>query len=99
MDSMRRGQTGYTSNAGILELRQQIATHLAEQYQVHYDPESEILVTVGVSEALHAAMLALVDAGESVLIPEPCFVSYYPCVRLADAIPIPCLPTPRMAFK
>jgi len=89
MDSMRRGQTGYTSNAGILELRQQIATHLAEQYQVHYDPESEILVTVGVSEALHAAMLALVDAGESVLVPEPCFVSYDPCVRLADAIPIP----------
>jgi aminotransferase len=86
MASIDRGDTGYTSNAGIAALRERIAADLAARYGVHYDPGSEILVTVGVSEALHIAMLALVDPGDEVLIPEPCFVSYDPCVRLADGV-------------
>lgn len=86
IEAIRRGQTGYTSNAGMRELREAIATDLAARYHVHYDPGTEILVTVGVSEALHAALLSLVDAGDGVLLPEPCFVAYAPCVRLADGV-------------
>jgi aminotransferase len=83
--SIRRGETGYTANAGILELRQLIAADLQQRYGVSYDPETEILVTVGVSEALHAAILSLVAPGDDVLVPEPCFVSYVACVALANA--------------
>ncbi len=86
IDAIRRGQTGYTSNAGMRELREAITADLAARYDVHYDPETEILVTVGVSEALHAALLSLVDAGDGVLLPEPCFVAYAPCVRFADGV-------------
>ena len=86
IEAIRRGQTGYTSNAGMQELRQAIAADLETRYGVRYDPEAEILVTVGVSEALHAALLSLVDAGDGVLVPEPCFVAYDPCVRFADGV-------------
>jgi len=88
-NAIYQGHTGYTSNAGILELREHIATYVQEQYGVSYDPETEILVTVGVSEGLHAAMLSLVESGDEVLMPEPCFVSYDPCIRFADATPVP----------
>jgi aminotransferase len=87
--SIHRGETGYTSNAGVLELRQEIARHLARRYGVQYAPDDEILVTVGVSEALHAAILSLVDPGDAVLLPEPCFVAYDPCVRFANGLPVP----------
>jgi len=99
IDSIRQGRTGYTSNAGILELRQEIAAHLERHYGVRYDPESEILVTVGVSEALHAAILAMVDPGEDVLVPEPCFVSYTPCVALASANPVSVATRPEDGFE
>jgi len=97
--AMDRGQTGYTSNAGVLELRQLIAADLERRYGVSYDPESEILVTVGVSEALHAAMLVLADPGDAVMFPEPCFVSYDPCVRFASARPIPVPTTAETGFQ
>ena len=99
IDSIRQGRTGYTSNAGILELRQEIAAHLERRYQVSYDPDDEILVTVGVSEALHAAILAMVDPGDDVLVPEPCFVSYVPCVSLASANPVPVATRPEEQFE
>lgn len=86
--SIQRGQTGYTSNAGIRELRVEIAAYLHRRYGLTYDPEGEILVTVGVSEALLAAMLALLDPDDAVLVPEPCFVAYDPSVRLAGGTPI-----------
>lgn len=86
--SIQQGETGYTSNAGIRELRLAIAAHLRRRYGLEYDPDGEILVTVGVSEALLAAMLALLDPGDAVLVPEPCFVAYDPCVRLAGGTPI-----------
>ncbi len=83
--SMDLGLTGYTSNAGIPELRDAIAGELNRLYDVSYSPESEILVTVGVSEAVQLAMLALLEPGDEILIPEPCFVSYGPTSIFAGA--------------
>ncbi|MFQ5856936.1 MAG: pyridoxal phosphate-dependent aminotransferase, partial [Anaerolineae bacterium] len=90
--SLREGHTGYTSNSGMIELRELISDHLAERYGVHYDPEQEVLITVGVSEALHLAALATVDAGDEVIVPQPCFVAYAACVLFADGVPVP-IPT------
>ncbi len=81
--SLRAGQTGYTANAGLMELREAIAEELVRRYGVHYDPAREILVTVGVAEGIQLAMLALVEPGDEVLIPEPCFVSYGPTAIFA----------------
>lgn len=86
--SLERGQTSYTSNYGLLELRQAIAAHLKNLYSVEYDPETEILITVGVSEALDLAMRAILDPGDQVVVPEPCYVSYKPCVSLAGGVPV-----------
>ena len=82
--SMKEGKTGYTSNAGIAPLREAISDELERLYGVTYDPGSEILVTVGVSEAVQLAMLALLDPGDEILIPEPCFVSYGPASIFAS---------------
>jgi len=81
--SLHAGHTGYTSNAGILELREAISEDLDRLYGVRYDPNREILLTVGVSEALQLAMLALLEPGDEILIPEPCFVSYGPTAIFA----------------
>lgn len=83
--SLEAGLTGYTANAGRLDLREAISEELERLYGVRYDPAREILVSVGVSEAMQLAMLALLDPGDEVLIPEPCFVSYGPTARFADA--------------
>jgi aminotransferase len=81
--ALHDGETHYTSNSGILELRQALSAHLNKLYGVSYDPESELLITVGVSEALYLAMGAVLDPGDEVIVPEPCFVSYAPEVVLA----------------
>jgi len=86
--SLEAGQTGYTSNSGILELRQLLSQHLERLYGVQYDPETEILITVGVSEALHLAMLTIVEPGDEVIVPEPCFVAYKPTVVFAGGTPV-----------
>ena len=86
--SLERGQTTYTSNYGILELRQHIARHLDELYGVSYRAGDEVLVTVGVSEGMDLAMRTILDPGDEVLVPEPCYVSYKPCVSLAGGIPV-----------
>jgi len=86
--SLRAGQTHYTSNAGKPELRQAIAEHLEQRYGVRYDPQEEIIVTVGVSEGLYLAMTAILDPGDEVLIPTPCFVSYQAEVILAGGVPV-----------
>ena len=83
IESIQRGETKYTSNSGTVELRSALAQHLAARYNVHYDPEKELLVTVGVSEALHCAMLATIDPGDEVIVPEPSFVAYKPSVVFA----------------
>ena len=86
--SLRAGETHYTSNAGKLELRQAVADHLKQLYGVQYDPVTEILITVGVSEALYLAMNALLDPGDEVIIPTPCFVSFQAEVTLAGGVPV-----------
>ncbi|CAA9553467.1 MAG: Aspartate aminotransferase [uncultured Thermomicrobiales bacterium] len=89
---LERGRTSYTGNAGLLELRQAIAAALGRRYGLEYDPEEQVLVTVGVSEALDLALRALLDPGDEVIVPEPCYVAYPPCVTLAGGVPVP-LPT------
>jgi aminotransferase len=86
------GETHYTSNAGRLDLRQALAEHLYSSYGVSYDPNTEIVITVGVSEALYLALTALLNPGEEVIIPTPCFVSYQAEVILAGGVPVE-LPT------
>ncbi len=86
--SLQSGETHYTSNAGRLDLRQALAEHLHRLYGVSYDPQSEIVITVGVSEALYLAMTALLNPGEEVIIPTPCFVSYQAEASLAGGVPI-----------
>lgn len=83
IQALEAGRTSYTSNAGMEELRERIADDYEERYGLSYDPEDEILVTVGCSEAMQVAMQALLDPGDEVLIPEPCFVSYGPNARFA----------------
>ena len=83
-DSLLQGNTSYTSNAGMLELREAVARMLTERYDAPpYDAETEVLITVGVSEAMYLSMQALVDEGDEVLVPQPCFVSYTADVLLA----------------
>lgn len=86
--SLERGETQYTSNSGVLELRQALAQHLNSRYGVSYDPESEMLITVGVSEALYLTLTAVLDPGDEVIIPQPCFVSYAPEVLFAGGEPV-----------
>ncbi|OIP28079.1 MAG: aromatic amino acid aminotransferase [Dehalococcoidia bacterium CG2_30_46_19] len=86
--SLERGYTMYTSNYGMLELRQELAGYLERHYGVSYQHEREILVTVGVSEGLDLALRAILNPGDEVIIPEPWYVSYPPCVILAGGIPV-----------
>lgn len=86
--SLQRGETHYTSNSGLAELRQAIAAYLERLYGIRYDPETEILVTVGVSEALYLALVAVVNPGDEVIVPEPCFVSYAPGVVFSGGEPV-----------
>ena len=86
--SLEDGDTHYTSNSGILELRQSLSRHWERLYGVQYDHETEILVTVGVSEALYLALTAIIDPGDEVIVPTPCFVSYQPEVLFAGGVPI-----------
>jgi len=87
--SLERGYTQYTSNWGLLELREEIARLLGRRYGVEYRPEGEVLVTVGVSEGLDLALRAILNPGDEVLIPEPCYVSYRPCTAFAGGVPVP----------
>ena len=86
--SLQHGETHYTSNSGKLELRQAIANNIEHLYGVKYDPVNEIIATVGVSEALYLTMTAILDPGDEVIIPTPCFVSYQAEVILAGGVPI-----------
>jgi aminotransferase len=90
--SLQDGDTHYTSNAGRFELRQALAAHLERLHGVRYNPETEIVVTVGVSEALYLSMTALLNPGEEIIIPTPCFVSYQAEAILAGGVPVE-LPT------
>ena len=85
--ALEKGRTFYTSNAGLKELRQEISRYLKRKYSLDYDADDEIMVTVGGSEAIDVALRCMVDPGDEVLIPTPCYVSYLPCAIMADAVP------------
>lgn len=86
--TLERGKTFYTSNAGLMELRQEICNYLKRRVNVTYDSKSEVLITVGGSEGIDLALRAMINPGDEVLIPQPSYVSYLPCAVLADAKPV-----------
>ncbi len=86
--SLEKGYTMYTSNPGMPELRQELSRYLKDNYNLNYDPNSELLITVGVSEALDLATRAILDPGDEVIMPDPRYVAYDSCVILAGGIPI-----------
>ncbi|MGB9678869.1 MAG: aminotransferase class I/II-fold pyridoxal phosphate-dependent enzyme [Thermoanaerobacteraceae bacterium] len=88
IDSLDRGSTTYTSNLGLPELRIAISYFLKTHYNLTYDPEKEIMVTIGASEAIDLALRALLNDGDEVLVPEPSYVSYAPCVTLTRGVPV-----------
>ena len=97
--SLERGRTGYTSNYGLLELRAEIARYLRKQEGLEYNPENQILITVGVSEAMDLAMRALLNPGDEVIYTEPCYVSYRPCIAFAGGVPIAIPTTIETGFR
>jgi aminotransferase len=88
IDSLERGETHYTANGGMIELRELIAAHLEDRYGVEYEPREELIITVGASEAVDASLRAILDPGDEVIYHEPCFVAYAPCVQLAGGTPV-----------
>jgi aminotransferase len=88
IESLRKGRTHYTSNAGVFELRKALSAHLEMRYGVQYDPNTEIVISVGGSEALYLAMTALLDPGDEVIIPTPCFVAYQAEVYMTGGVPV-----------
>ena len=86
--SLEKGCTSYTSNAGLKELKQEICRYLYRRFDVSYNPDSEVMVTVGGSEAIDIALRAMCDPGDEVLIPQPSYVSYVPCTMLAGGKPV-----------
>lgn len=87
--ALEKGYTMYTANSGLPELRREISRFTADCFGCTYDSNSEVLVTVGVSEGLDLALRAIVAPGDEIIVPEPCYVSYQPCVALAGGIPVP----------
>lgn len=89
IQSLEKGHTWYTANAGLAELREEIAKYLDRRFQIRYDSKKEVLVTVGGSEAIDLMIRACVNPGDEVLIPEPCFVAYSPIASLTNATVVP----------
>ena len=86
--TLEKGKTYYTSNSGLMDLRIEISRYLERRFGLNYDAEKEIIVTVGGSEGIDLAFRAMINPGDEVIIPEPCYVSYVPCVTLADGVPV-----------
>jgi aminotransferase len=97
--SLERGYTYYTSNAGTVQLRQEISKYMSRRFGLKYDALSEIIVTVGGSEAIDLAIRATVEPGDEVIIPEPSFVCYEPITRLCGGVPVPVRTLPENDFK
>lgn len=89
MYALQKGRTFYTSNAGLPELREEIRKKTKEKYGLDYDPKNEMVVTIGGSEAIDIALRAIIDPGDEIVYPEPCFVSYQPCILLSYGVPVP----------
>ncbi|MFJ7848003.1 aminotransferase [Peribacillus sp. NPDC097206] len=88
INSLEEGYTSYTANAGLMELRQEISGYMKKQFEVSYDPENQIIVTVGASQALDIALRTILNPGEEVIVVEPCFVAYAPLVTMAGGVPV-----------
>ena len=86
---LEKGRTYYTSNLGLLELRQEISRYVSKNFSVDYRPEDQVIVTVGVSEALDLAFRAFLNPGDKVMYHQPCYVSYHPSIELAHGEPVP----------
>ena len=97
--ALEKGRTHYTSNAGTLELREELSRYMRRKYNVEYNPKTEIIVTVGGSEAIDIALRALIEPGDEVLVTEPSFVCYKPCVTLAGGIPVPIVTEEKDNFR
>ena len=97
--SLHKGRTFYTSNSGLIELREEIARFMKRKYGLSYDPKHEIVLTVGGSEAIDIALRAILNPGDEVIYPEPCFVSYEPCILLSDGVPVPIELTAETEFR
>ncbi|MBR1443642.1 MAG: aminotransferase class I/II-fold pyridoxal phosphate-dependent enzyme [Firmicutes bacterium] len=85
---LEKGKTTYTSNSGLIELREEISRYLKNTIKTEYDPNGEILVTVGASEGIDLGLRAVIERGDEVLLPEPSYVSYKPCIQMAGGIPV-----------
>lgn len=99
IQALQSGKTFYTSNAGLQELRAAISSYTKRKIGLTYNPENQIIVTVGGSEAIDLALRALLNAGDEVIYLEPGFVSYYPCIKLADGVPVPIRLTEENRFR
>jgi aminotransferase len=97
--SLEKGKTQYTSNAGMPELREAIAAYLANRFGLNYDPAREIFVTIGGSEAIDLALRALINPGDEILVPEPCYISYSPITSLSGGVPVGVETFPEDSFK
>jgi len=97
--SLEQGYTAYTANAGLYELREEISRYLDQRFGLSYSPDSELIVTVGASQALDLAVRAIMNPGEEMLIPEPCFVAYESLVTLTGAKPVPIQTVASKGFK
>lgn len=99
VDSITHNKTYYTSNSGLPELREGIANYLARRFQLHYNPANEIVVTVGGSEAIDMAFRAVINPGDEVIVPEPCFVCYAPLIEMMGGVPVPLYTEVKDLFK
>ena len=99
IESLEAGETHYTANGGMLELRELIAANLKDRYGVAYDPRTELVITVGASEGVDASLRATINAGDEVIYHEPCFVAYAPCIQLAGGVPVPVSTTDATDFR
>jgi aminotransferase len=99
IDSLEAGETHYTANGGMLELRELVAANLRDRYGVDYDPRTEILITVGASEGVDASLRATINPGDEVIYHEPCFVAYAPCIELAGGTAVAVSTTDATDFR
>ena len=89
ISSLEKGHTSYSSNTGMLELREAVSDYLDEKYSTKYDPKTQIFITIGASEGIYIALRAIINPGDEVLVIEPSYVSYKPCVSMCGGVPVP----------
>ena len=99
ISSIEKGLTSYSSNTGMIELREAISDYLDERYDIQYAPEHQILVTIGASEGIDLALRALVNPGDEVLVVEPSYVSYKPCITMCGGIAVPIVTKAENEFR